>query len=331
MRHPAAFECGWKPHLQQGGAIMAKTPAPGPTIPIVGPLLGLVFGGPLRRALPLIAVSAAVGGVGYWAWTEQAPRIAVEQHYLVGLDAISITPPPEWITTDVKTEALRDGSIDLPVSVLDPQLVERLAKAFSFHPWVAEVKQVRKSTGAVDVELVYRRPVCMVELPPTDTGRGLYAVDADGTLLPSRDFLGETKKAARYPRLGGFTPAEVARVGARWPDTRVVGGAKIAALLVDCWSRLNLAKITPAEEATNPTALPTFELVTAGGSRVLWGHPPGAENDAEMNGGKKVEALLRYVAEHGTLEGRDGPQRLDARGAQMVVVAAGDKPAAKRK
>ena len=106
---------------------------------------------------------------------------------------------------------MRDASLDAPLSILDEQLAERLAKAFSFHPWVAEVREVRKSIPArVTIDLVYRRPVCMVELPDRS---GLYAVDAQAFLLPSRDFLDEPQKAAQYPRLAGITSVNIGRVG----------------------------------------------------------------------------------------------------------------------
>lgn len=297
---------------------MAKnTPAPRPSI------LGLLVGGPARRAAPLAAILVAVGSVGYWAWTQQAAHIHNDPQYQVTLEKIVLTPSPEWITTDVKVEALRDASLDPPLSALDPQLPERVAKALAFHPWVASVTRVHKTApGGLDCEVVYRRPVCMVELPPTDAGkRGLYAVDVDGILLPSRDFLDEPKRAARYPRLGGFTPADVGRVGTRWPDARVVGGAKLAAALADSWLKLTLAKIVPAETSDASTPA-TFELLTDHGSRVVWGRAPGSEEKGEPSAEKKITALLRYIDDHKSLEGREGPQQLDVRGAEVVVVAA---------
>jgi hypothetical protein len=279
----------------------------------------------LGRIAPLLAIVAALALVGYGAWSSQARRIENDPLYQITLDEIVVAPPlPEWITTDLKAEALRDASLDPPLSVLDPQLAERAAKAFSFHPWVAEVRQVRKTApGGLEVDLVYRRPVAMVELPPVDGRRGLYAVDVDGILLPSRDFLDDPKKAARYPRLGGFTPADVGRVGTRWPDARIIGGAKLAFGLADVWDKLTLAKIVPTEtsDAKSPA---TFELLTLHGSRVVWGHAPGNEAGNELSAEKKVELLLRYVADHQSLEGRDGPQQLDLRGNEIVVVA--EKP-----
>ena len=301
---------------------MAKnTPPPRPTIPIFGPLFHLL-GGPARRVAPLVAILLALGGLGYWAWTQQQSHIENDPVYQVTLEKIVLTPSPEWIATDVKAEALRDASLDPPLSALDPLLAERVAKALAFHPWIASVTRVRKTApGGLDCEVVYRRPVCMVELPPTEQGkRGLYAVDIEGILLPSRDFLDEPKRAARYPRLGGFAPSDVGRVGTRWPDARVVGGAKLAAILADSWLKLTLSKIVPTE-SSNATSAATYELLTDHGSRIVWGHAPGNEAEREAPAVKKIEALIRYVADHKSLEGRNGPQQLDVREAEVIVVA----------
>jgi hypothetical protein len=289
---------------------------------------GLPLGGLLRRAAPLLTIAGVIVGGTYWAWSRQQARIEAEGHYQIALSDIRITPVPEWITTDVIAEALRDASLDPPLSALDPTLAERVAKALAFHPWIAEVRRVRTLTGGLEIDVDYRRPVCMVELPPNNGKRGLYAVDIVGTLLPSRDFLDEPKKAASYPRLGGFVPAEVGRVGLKWPDARILEGAKVAVALHPVWAKLNLAKIAPQESSTATSSTPGFELLTNDGSRVVWGRAPGSEAKGEMLADNKIESLVRYVADHGSLEGRDGPQQLDVRGAQLVIVAELEKPKA---
>src|ERR1043166_7674108 len=112
---------------------MAKnTTPPRPTVPILGPLFRLLVSGPAKRAAPLAAVIACLAGFGYWAWTRQAARIESDPLYQVTLDKIVLTPQPEWITTDVKAEALRDASLDPPLSPLDPQLAERVHAALAF-------------------------------------------------------------------------------------------------------------------------------------------------------------------------------------------------------
>lgn len=307
---------------------MAKVhPATGPGVPVLGPLFRFVFVGAGRRLAPLWAIGLVVAGGGYWGWSEFGGHVVADPQYHVTAETITITAPPAWIKTDVKLEALRDASIDLPVSVLDDSLAERIAKAFAFHPWVAAVTRVQKAPPAsVSVELAYRRPVCMVELPDRS---GLYAVDADAVLLPSRDFLDDPQSPSRYPRLAGVTAVAVGRVGAPWSDPLVLGGAAIAAQLEAVWNELNLARIVPVEGSASATTGPTFELSTRRGTRVVWGAPPGREASGEMTSQEKIAALRRYVADHGNLEGRDGPQRLDLRGRDVVVLALDREPTSK--
>lgn len=297
----------------------AKTVGPG--IPVLGPLVRILFG---RRIGPLVAIVVVFGGGGYWSWLKLRDSVFGQSHYVLTAESIVVSPQPEWIKSDVKTEALRDASLEFPLPLLDDQLAERVSKAFTFHPWVAEVKQVRKTVPAgVQVDVVYRKPACMVELPDR---LGLYAIDAGAYLLPTKDFLDDPRRAATYPRLAGITNLNMGRVGMRWPDPFVQGGALIAASLEAGWTKLNLARIAPAPESVAVTT-PQFELTTRAGTRILWGSTPGAEIGEEMPAARKVETLLRYAADNGSLEGRGGPQRLDLSGRTMLVVAsAGAKP-----
>ena len=80
-------------------------------------------------------------------------------------------------TKDICREVFRDASLDRPLSILDDGLVEKIRSAFALNPWVAKVNSVRKYHPArVKVDLVYRRPVCVVEIGterhPVDRGRG---------------------------------------------------------------------------------------------------------------------------------------------------------------
>ncbi|MGC3966445.1 MAG: hypothetical protein QM775_03475 [Pirellulales bacterium] len=285
----------------------ASAPAPKPGVPVLGPLFGLLFGPRLR---PLLGIAAVLGIGGYWAWSQVRDRVIAEAQYQVTLNNISVTEKPDWIKADVRAEALRNASLDFPLNILDEQLAERIDNAFRFHPWVAEVRQVKKSLPAqVVVELVYRRPVCMVELPDRS---GLYAVDAAAFLLPSQDFLGEPKKAAAYPRLAGITSINVGRVGVRWPDPSVQAGVLVAANLEQAWTPLGLVRITPTDVEFGQST-PQFELTTRGGSRILWGSAPGFEQTGEAKANDKIAGLVNYAKDHGSLEGRNGPQRLDVR------------------
>ena len=242
-------------------------------------------------------------GVLHYVWPGGSPR-----EYIVTQDKVAITPQPGWIHSDVRAEVFRNASLDGPLSILDDNLPERISNAFSLHPWVAKVVSVsRKPMARMVVELVYRRPVCMVEAP----GEPL-PVDVEGRLLPSGDFSPVEKSS--YLRLVGIDTVPMGPAGQPWGDGRVVGGAEIAAALGDAWRELRVDRIAPVPRP--PTAAadePTYQLFTRGGTRIFWGLAPGSKGPEELPPAEKVARLLRYAADHGTLEGNGGPQTLDVR------------------
>ncbi len=263
--------------------------------------------GPLwiaAAALILFAVGVCA------AWQMFGRKILGSGEYLVGRDQVEVTPPPpDWIHSDVPGEALRDAAIDGPLSVTDGNCLERVARAFARHPWVAKVVRVQKRYPAsLTVDLVYRRPVCMVEAPG-----GPVPVDAEAVVLPRQDF--SPVEATHYPHLAGIGQRPPVRAGEHWADAKVLGGAEIAAAVLSDWERLGLQRIEPAvADPARPSAEPLFALLTRGGSRIAWGFPPGANVPGELSAGEKVARLKRYLAEHDTLDAPGGqPHELDVR------------------
>jgi hypothetical protein len=276
-------------------------------------------GRPLLLTL-LLAGLFAGGAIETWRWI--GPRVLRSPQYRVTAERVEITPPPEWIHSDVRAEVFRDPALDGPLSLMDDDLAERIYKAFARHPWVAKVIRVNKQN--LKVELVYRRPVCMVEVPG-----GLLPVDGEGVLLPPGDF--SPSEAAGYPRLTGVERGSTVAPGSRWPDAKVLGGAEIAAVIGPAWGAMRLQRIVPL--AADPAAAaaggpvggdspptgrrssePFFALLTGGGSRILWGYAPGVGAMGELPAAEKLARLQRYLADHDTLEGRQGqPQELDVR------------------
>jgi len=278
--------------------------------------------------LALLAMVLLVGVVGgpYLAWRRLKPRILNAPEYRVSPEQVEMTPAPAWIHSDIRAEVFRDPSLDGPLSLADDNLTEQIANAFSVHPWVAKVTRVTKrhpaatNLAAVKVELVYRQPVCMVEV-----AGGVLAVDADGVVLPSEDF--SPIEATRYPRLVGADPKPAGPPGRRWADAKVVGGAEIAAALSPVWEVMRLKQIVPlaantaagatendASESDRRAREPIFALVTRSGTRILWGYAPGANMLGEPPAAEKVARLRRYLAVHDTLDGPQGqPQELDVR------------------
>jgi cell division septal protein FtsQ len=261
-----------------------------------------------RRIVALLLIAASIGGAGFGIWKYVEPQIFTGSHYTFDGRQISVSAPPAWIRTDIKSEVLQSASLDGPLSVLDPLLAERLAKAFALHPWVAQVVRVTKRPAGADVELVYRKPVCMVEVPG-----GLYPVDAEGVLLPSSDF--SPLEARAYPRLSGILTVTEGPVGTAWQDARVLGAAKIAAVLLDAWEELKLNRLAPATSGARPlsTTEPAYDIFTKAGTRILWGHPPGAELPDEPAPPEKLARLRKYAALRGGLDGALSPEDIDVR------------------
>jgi hypothetical protein len=266
---------------------------------------------PLLPPAALLSAAAAILIVlgGYWTWRTVGPRVLDSPEYRLDLGQVEITPPPDWAPAGLCAEVFRDPLLSVPLRITDADLAERIYAAFGRNPWVAKVRRVSVHNPArVRVELDYRRPACMVELPG-----GLLPVDAEGYILPPEDFT--PVEAARWPRLAGVERRPTLPPGQRWTDARVVGGAEIAAALTPHWNELKLHRILPlAADAGQRMGEPRFELLTRGGSRIRWGYAPGAGVLGELPAAEKIARLRRLMADNDTLDGRDGkPQELDIR------------------
>lgn len=283
-----------------------------------------------RPALIVLILVGVFGGGACLAWLKLKDRILAAPEYLVGPEQVEVTEQPPWIPrSDVRAEVLRSLTLDRPLSLMDDDLIDRINAAFARHPWVARVSRVAKEYGSVKVDLVYRKPVCMVEVPG-----GRLPVDVDAVLLPWLAGDITPLESDRYPLLVRVDPNPTASAGSRWADAKVIGGAEIAAVLVDVWEPMRLYYIEPlpsdptvvgtggvnvpsaADNSAGRSAEPFFTLVTRGNTptRVLWGYAPGANALGELTAAEKVARLKKYFAVNDTLDGPQGvPQTLDVR------------------
>jgi hypothetical protein len=267
-----------------------------------------------------VAVVLLIGcGLGsHFLWRGNIGRVAREPQYELTVENIRISPPPAWIRTDIKAEVLRDAGLAGTMSVLDdwPTLSRRVKEAFEFHPWVASVVKIeRQLPRTLNVELTYRRPVAAVESSDS-SGVAFLPIDKDAIRLPEGD-LSDAER--RYlPRVAGITGRPL--VGDKWDDPRVVGGARLAAALADVWEHLRLVEILGAVPTNaHDSQACSFELVTAGGTRIIWGGAPGQQTMAgESTFEQKRKRVMDYAAQHGHLESIDGPEKLDVR-SELVV------------
>jgi hypothetical protein len=292
----------------------------------------------IRREGRLTLVGLALLGLlsagPYGVWQMVGDRVLAGPDYRLTPDNIEIDPPLEsvaWIRRDVKAEALRDASLDRPLSILEDDLGRRIAQAFSLHPWIERVESVTKQYPAhVRVKLVVRRPMAVVEAA-ADGGLTRWPVDVEGFVLPHEDF--SPLEMQRYPQIAGISTAPLGPVGTRWGDARVVGGARIAAAFGDGWKKLNLARIVARQpthsgrgsssanssepsstnDAADESDEPYFELMTKLGTRIHWGRAPGSPIPGEMSAEEKIARLLEYADRNNSLDEPNDGHELDLR------------------
>lgn len=237
------------------------------------------------------ALLAAFALGGFAMWRNTRGFVVEQDAYQVDPQDVEITATPSWIRSDVRDEALRAGGLDKSPSVLDGDLTERVSAAFAAHPWVERVDRVTKLHPArVEVDLVYRRPVCMVELP--NGYNGVYPVDAAGVLLPTNDFTPEV--AEQYPRLVGALALPAGKVGAAWGDSGVTGGASVAAALAECWLPLKLQRIIAVRDPQAGDR--QFHVVAENGAKIIWGHAPISATAGEPTPADKLAALKQALS-----------------------------------
>jgi hypothetical protein len=279
------------------------------TSPIVAPWLrqtGAYLVGPGRTLSLALAVCAIFFGAWFLTWREVGAHVLTSRDYRLGYRDVEISPPPDWIHSDIRADVFRNASLDKPLPIMDDNLAETLRNAFSLHPWIARVRRVsiRYPAGAT-VELDYRRPVLMV-----DAAGGLFPVDALGVLLPGGDFSSVEK--SRYPRLVGVETAPLGTAGDRWGDARVAGAAEIAETIGPLWQELKLACIVPSA-ATKGADDYTYTLVTQSGARIVWGCAPSLKTQGEPPVSDKLAMLKQAVAARSSEKSRNLPQEFDLR------------------
>ncbi|WP_435007117.1 hypothetical protein P12x_004497 [Tundrisphaera lichenicola] len=294
-----------------------------------------------RLALPRLAVAALAGilllGLSWVAgsrlvqWVIEWVDAQPEQQMAFSEITLDPAPPPyirtgaEGILKTVQLNSRRAEHFSVPSVDLSA-----LAKDFRIHsPWVAEVGQIRRSYGRLEVPLVYRKPVA---LGPYEKERFLV-VDKDAVILPSDDIEWSEKadgvdwveKGKRY-RVRGIDepllmildvdPPASMQAGLAWKkagapdplvgaDPKVKGAARLAEFLQ------GRAKVTPGgKPAPSIVAiLPEGEtlryfLRDDRENLIFWEEAPGAEPIGEPSAEGKWKMLLEWVDAKGPLAAR---------------------------
>lgn len=264
---------------------------------------------------PRVVVALVVVSLLGWAmqnlWQRIAPRVIYRDRYLLSEERITISPQPEYIRADIAKNVIRNSGLDQRLSVLDDEFMRVVEDAFALNPWVESVHRITKCyPPGVHVELTYRRPVAVVEMA-TDDGSELIPIDKYGVHLPAEEFP-EIRK--RYlPRIGGIV--ERPPVGQPWSDPRIYGAAELASRLADVWESLHLVDILPSArpEIRQGHRYFVFDLITSGGTCIVWGAAPSCAPPGEDKFQEKLRRLKNCIQQHGPLDSVRGPAQVDVR------------------
>ena len=262
-----------------------------------------------RVGLGAVGVVLAAVGLAAFVWPRVAERVGWSDDVVLVPEAIELRGQASWVKADIRAEALRDASLDHGLPLHDPELANRLARAFDMHPWVRQVVKVElRHPAAALVEVLCREPAAMVGV-----AGGLLAVDAEGVVLPSADFTAES--AAAYPRLAGIESSPQGPEGARWGDPTVEEGAALAHVIGPEWTKLGMSECRAVTISTADGPRRVWELVGADGRIFVFGAAPGRELEGEPSAAAKIARLRALDGTSPETNPETNPEKVDLRDA----------------
>ena len=237
------------------------------------------------------------------------PDLRERSEYRLPASEISVVRMPHWVPHDLVDQVVEANALPDELSLLDENLTQDIADSFALHPWVANVLSVRKTfPGRIDVELEFRKPVAMVQV-----SNGMYPVDASGALLPPTDF--SVADTGKFLVIQNVKSTPQGPAGTNWGDVGVVGAARLADVLFAHWKQYGLAAIVvPRQSAAD--AKPDdfiYELLTTGGSRIVWGRIPDSDYPGELSAEQKIGRLKKYLDDFDSFDHPHGPYEIDIR------------------
>ena len=256
-------------------------------------------------------------------WQRYQHRLIPADQYQLTEDRVRITPAPEWAQIDLKRLLLEVPVGQEAPNILDTDVVASAAATLQSVGWVANVNQVKKSADGLDIDVRYRVPVGIVELnqstvPGWDQSKTaqVMPVDGSGMVMPA-----EVVPHVQPPRISVFNPQtlNLIRPWTVWQDARVVDAAAIMNQIGSRAKQLGIYRVMTMRSSRQMSAsqIP-FELWPENGTRIVWGNAPGKEVAGEASANAKLDALLQFVSQHGSLE--EMPRRrVDLRSGKIVI------------
>ncbi len=297
----------------------------------------------------VIATMIMIGGA-IFLWERHQAKIVNLEEFRLTEDKIQLTTPPIWSSDNLKQMVISGISnpgvnVSHPVnsrtgsaSILDTELVDRTANVMKKVGYVERVKSVHKSKSGLEIDVVYREPIALVELsqytfpyewPKKYLGKDiLLPVDRFGVVMP--ESLGTGLELPRilvvYP-VASPDQFEKLVTWDNWPDERIIDAAAISALFENSANAIGLARVmTPRKPDQQGVSQISYELWPDSGAQVVWGNAPGKELQGEADAEAKLRALEDFVLQYGALNQQSG-KRVDVR-TGVVVLAKDAKTAA---
>ena len=265
---------------------------------------------------------------GYFAWIQYGAPNLDRAVYGLKVENILITPKPPWIKSDVNAEVFQGADLGR-LSVLDRQMSSTVFNAFRTHPWIRKVFRVQKLSGCqVRIDVEYREPIAMIywetsnasgashlkirtggspdgnastvtQTNASDVAENKSAsfvpVDADGVLLPWRDF--ESDEVLQYFLIYAKNASASGKVGAEYGDVRIKAALLLCRLLKDYRKQLGLERIyvypSASPDGSQLASKWMLEVTTQSNRRFLWGSPPTFEKPGEATAEMKAERLIQ--------------------------------------
>ena len=273
-----------------------------------------------------VGATAIMIGSAIFLWERHQDKIVHLNRFHLTEEKIHLTPPPRWADVDLEELVLQQLTDSNP-SILDTNLVSRTADAIRKIGFIERVQRIHKSKSGLDIDIVYRHPVALVELskvtvpewPKSNRERQvLLPVDRHGVVMP--ESVGYENNS---PIITILYPEQFSSLNtwAVWPDERIKDAATIAALFSQDAKPLGIKRIvTFRKPGESSNARIPFEIWSGTGTRIVWGNAPGKEEELECNAKAKIRAIIELVARYGALDSI-AKGIIDVRSGDAVVVS----------
>ena len=277
-----------------------ESPGPGRFRSLVGRVSA-----PRSRNLAPAALAGAIGlalvvWLTVWAANQATAWLHRQDAYRLPFDQIRLDPPPEPYLRDpgrtILDRVRRRGRFPDTIPVLEQDLAE-LGRAFPLYsPWVKRVDRVTRTypTG-VTIRLAYCVPVARVV-----RGQALFALDADGIVLPGEDLKADF--AAQLIRIDDLDepieprPGLILLTGNPAAERNAADPKLVAALKTARFLREHGADVGPSRIVALSLFCGASRIMLRAEDRlwILWGEAPGDEPEGGPSAREKLEMLRRW-------------------------------------